>query len=77
MTKSEIGHIRTEIANLNQNLTTQMKSLIDTVSGQLATFSAQINMLNTTTEVRMDKFENRFLFRMFFAVFVVSGLRIC
>jgi hypothetical protein len=53
--------------HLNNNITTQMKSFIETVS-------AQISTLNANMDSRLDKFENRFLFRMLFAV---SGLRIC
>jgi peptidoglycan hydrolase CwlO-like protein len=74
-TKSDMAHltgkidnIQSEMAHLNNNLTTQMKSFIETVS-------AQISVLNANMDSRLDKFENRFLFRMLFAV---SSLpRIC
>jgi len=46
-----------------------MKIFVETVS-------AQIGVLNGNMESRLDKFENRFLFRMLFAVFgvVVIGV---
>jgi hypothetical protein len=53
---------------LNNNLTTQMKSFMETVSTQISVLNASINS-------RLDKFENRLLFRMLFAV--SSLLRIC
>jgi uncharacterized phage infection (PIP) family protein YhgE len=66
--QSEMTATKSEMAHLNNNLTTQMKSLVETVS-------AQISVLTSNMESRLDKFENRFLFRMLFAV---SGLlRIC
>jgi peptidoglycan hydrolase CwlO-like protein len=57
----KIDNIQSKMIYLNNNLTTQMKSFIETVS-------AQISVLNANIHSRLDKFENRFLFRMLFAV---------
>ena len=71
----KINMLDTEIKSLNNNLTTQMKSFIETVSAQISVLTANMNTNNANMESRLDKFENRFLFRMLFAV---SGLlRIC
>ncbi|KIW96617.1 uncharacterized protein Z519_02008 [Cladophialophora bantiana CBS 173.52] len=50
--------------HLGHSITTEMKFFSETIS-------AQIKVLNTSMESRMDKFENRFLFRMLFAAFGV------
>jgi chromosome segregation ATPase len=98
-TKSNMAHLtgkidnirsematKSEMTQLNNNLTTQMKSFTETVSAQInvltanmeskiSVLNANMNTNNANMESRLDKFENRFLFRMLFAV---SGLlRIC
>jgi uncharacterized protein YPO0396 len=71
----KIDNIQSEMTHLNNNLTTQMKSFIETVSAQISVLTANMDTNNANMESRLDKFENRFLFRMLFAV---SGLlRIC
>jgi septal ring factor EnvC (AmiA/AmiB activator) len=85
-TKSEMAHlarqinmIDTEMKSLSNNLTMQMKNLIDTVSTQIDALNANMELRTANMELnmdsRLDKLENRFnlLFGMLFAV---SGLRI-
>ena len=70
----KIDMIDTEMKSLSNNLTMQMKNLIDTVSTQIDALNANMELRTVNMDSRLDKFENRFLFRMLFAV---SGLRIC
>jgi hypothetical protein len=85
-TKSEMAHlarkidmIDTEMKSLSNNLTMQMKNLIETVSTQIDAINANMELRTVNMELnmdsRLDKLENRFnlLFGMLFAV---SGLRI-
>ncbi|OAP55645.1 hypothetical protein AYL99_09797 [Fonsecaea erecta] len=67
--KSEMTSLKSEMGHLNENLTMQMKSFTETMS-------AQISVLNANMESRLDKFENRFLFGMVFAIFSVSVVAI-
>ena len=60
----KIDNIQSDMAAVKSNmaqLTTQMKSFIETVS-------AQISVLNANVDLKLAKFENRFYFRMFWAV---------
>jgi len=57
----KIDNVQSGMANLSNNLTTQMKSFIETVS-------AQTGVLNANFDLKLAKFENRFYFRMFWAV---------
>jgi septal ring factor EnvC (AmiA/AmiB activator) len=60
-TQLETAAMKSEITRLNSNLTTQMKCFTEAIS-------AQLSVLNASMESRLDKFENRFLFRMLVAV---------
>jgi hypothetical protein len=71
--KSEIAVLTGKINSLDTNITTQMKSLGETVSAQISVLNANLQSRDAHMESRLDKFENRFLFRMLFAV---SGPRI-
>ena len=69
--KVEMAAVTGKMDSLNtkvDSLNTQMKGFIETVSAQMSAFNANIDL-------RLEKFENRFLFRMLFAV--SSLLRIC
>src|SRR5947207_4425543 len=57
----KIDNIQSDMAHLNTNVMTQLKSFIETIS-------AQISVLNANMDSRLDKFENCFLFRMLFPV---------
>jgi outer membrane murein-binding lipoprotein Lpp len=59
--KLDMAAVKSEMAYLNNNLTTQMKSFIETIS-------AQIGVLNSNIGSKLANFENRFYFRMFWAV---------
>jgi uncharacterized phage infection (PIP) family protein YhgE len=70
----KIDMIDTEMKSLSNNLTMQIKNLLNTVSTQIDALNANMELRTVNMDSRLDKFENRFLFRMLFAV---SGLRIC
>jgi hypothetical protein len=68
--------VKSEMAHLNNNLTTQMKSFIETVSAQIGVLNAnmesrstnmesRMSVLNANIDSRLANFENRFYFRMF------------
>jgi hypothetical protein len=73
----ELNHLNInlnlQMKSLSENLNLQMKSLSENLTAQLNTFNAQLSTLTETQAARLDRFENKFLFRMLFAV---SFLRI-
>jgi hypothetical protein len=74
-TKSDVAHLTRKSDNFNNNITTQMRSFAETVSAQMSVLNTDMASRDAKMDSRVGKFEDRFLFRMLFAV---SGLlRIC
>ncbi|EHY59590.1 uncharacterized protein HMPREF1120_07575 [Exophiala dermatitidis NIH/UT8656] len=68
--------LRTDVNHLSTSMDLKFKNLSQAVSSQLAVFGAELNTLVTTQTAKMDRFENKFLFRMLIAVFGLAVIGI-
>ncbi|EXJ56833.1 hypothetical protein A1O7_07177 [Cladophialophora yegresii CBS 114405] len=68
----KFARLESEMMHLNKNLTAQMNSFTETVSAKISVLTANMSASNADMKSRLDRFENRFLFRMLFAIFSVA-----